>query len=187
MKKGGFTLIETIVTMTILLIVLGIIYPFLSINIKSLNETEARSDLQREGQIVMKNITEKAMESVKVQEISDTSIKPSDSGFSSKSNTGVKNIKYIKFLRAEKTAEGKEQYYIFTLDSSSKILKYGETDGNVNIEIAHDIDYIQLQPLPSGKTFNECSGVTIEAKLSKHLVDSYRVKSEVKFRNWQGN
>lgn len=187
LKKKGFTLIEIIVTMLILLIVLGIIYPFLSINLKNLNETEARSDLQREGQQVMKHITEKAMESVKIQEISDTSMNPKDSGFSCKDDTGIKKIKYVRLLRAEKTAEGEDQYYVFAIDSNSKTLKYGEMDGNVNIELAHNIDYIQLQPLPSGKSFDKCNEIIIEVKFSKHLVDSYLVTSQVKFRNWQEN
>jgi prepilin-type N-terminal cleavage/methylation domain len=185
--KKGFTLIEIIVTMLILFITLAMVSPLLNYNLKSLYTTENKNDLQREANYFLENFTNKAMQATEIQEISESSTNPNDTGFTScKSDSAVKSIKYIRFRRIEQASDGTEQNYnyIFIYDSNSKTLKYGETEDNVNMQVAQDIDDIQVQPLPLGKNFDECSGIKVQVKFSKHLVDSYVVTSEVKFRNY---
>jgi prepilin-type N-terminal cleavage/methylation domain-containing protein len=185
--KKGFTLIEIIVTMLILFITLAMVSPLLNYNLKSLYTTENKNDLQREANCFLENFTNKAMQATEIVEISESSTDPDDTGFiSCKSDSTAKSIKYIKFCRVDQIATGTGQNYnyIFVYDSNSKTLKYGETDDNVNMQVAQDIEDIQVQPLPFGKSFDECSGIKVQVKFSKYLTDSYVITSEVKFRNY---
>ncbi|MEL5899097.1 type II secretion system protein, partial [Clostridium sporogenes] len=77
-KKKAFTLIEVIITMAIMVIVIGIIFPFFNSNFKTLNETEIRGDLQREGNKVMEYFTKSAMEANNVKETKDTIVFSTD-------------------------------------------------------------------------------------------------------------
>ncbi|WP_066617289.1 type II secretion system protein [Clostridium magnum] len=185
--KRGFTLIEIIVTMLILFITLAMVSPLLNYNLKSLYITENKNDLQREANYSLENFINKAMQATKIEEISESNTDPDDTGFiSCKSDSTVKSIKYIKFCRVDQiaTGTGGNYNYIFIYDSNSKTLKYGETDDNVNMQVAQDIDDIKVEPLPLGKSFDKCSGIKVQVKFSKHLVDSYVLTSQVKFRNY---
>lgn len=183
--KKGFTLIEIIVTMTILFITLSIVSPLLNYNLKSLYTTESKNDLQRDAYSCMENFTKRAMEASSIEEISNNPDNlPSSSLMSEKT---VESIKYIKFITGEGTN------YIFKLDTNAKTL----TETTTNTVVANDVKDIQLQPLPvdsndpTGRTsvesFETCGGVKIQIEFSKRLADSYIVTSEVKFRNWSGN
>ncbi|NOH15267.1 type II secretion system protein [Clostridium cochlearium] len=77
-KKKAVTLIEVIITMAIMVIVIGIIFPFFNSNFKTLNETEIRGDLQREGNKVMEYFTKSAMEANNVKETKDTIVFSTD-------------------------------------------------------------------------------------------------------------
>ncbi|SDK90404.1 hypothetical protein SAMN05216497_102102 [Clostridium cochlearium] len=70
-KKKAFTIVEVIMTISIMIIVLGIIFPFFNSNFKALNETGIRSDLQRDGNRAMEYFTKSAMEAKYIKEMKD--------------------------------------------------------------------------------------------------------------------
>lgn len=185
-SKKGFTLTEVMITITLLLIILGLISPLLNYNLKSLYATENKSDLQREANYFLENFTNRAIQATEIEEISENSTNPNDVGFiSCKADSSAKSIKYIKFRRVEQEIDGIEKYYnyIFVYDENTKTVKYGEEDDKINMKVAQNIEEIKVQPISLEKSFSDCKGIKVEVKFSKHLVESYVVTNEVRFRN----
>lgn len=186
--KKGFTLVEVVITTTILFIILALVSPLLNYNLKSLYQTENKSDLQRDAYECVENFTKKAMEAKEIYIMKDTNdnLLVDNSTKKQFNITAAKNIKYINFVTGE---TGKN--YIFEVDASSRTLSYKESDTDEPKIIAENIDYFQVQPLPidpdnknnSLGDFEHCQGIRIEVKFSMHLVDSYIISSEIKFRN----
>lgn len=183
--KKGFTLIEMIITVVILFIVLGILSPLLNYNLKSLYTTENKNDLQREGYGAMENFTKKAMEARNISEISTDANRPTDLHSSViNEKKEIEKIKYIQFI----TDGDAPDTFTFKLDEGGNLIM-----NDSSTPIAQNVSDIIVKPLPldsndltgktSTKAFNECSGIKITFKFCKHLVESYEVTSEVKFRN----
>lgn len=175
-NKKGFCLVEIIVTMVIIVIVIGIVTPLFISNYKTLNETEARNDLQREGQQAMKYISDKAMETTTVQVI----------GLDDDNASAT--LGEIEFSTPNiDSRTGKKINYYFTVKDNS--LYYQQKFPNENVDhskdqkIADNIKKIEIQT-SDGKKISECNGLNIKITLSKNKID-YTLESQVHFRNVQ--
>lgn len=197
-RKKGFTLLETIITMAILLMTLALVSPLLNYNLKSLYTTENKNDLQREANKSLESFTKKAMETINISSINDNS--GSSVSLSSIITTvdGI-SIKEIEFSTGSLDDDSDEYInYDFQLvnDNNKKKLVYTKKilKKNANntlelyqqlapVDIATNIKTIKIKPSTDGATFENCSGIKVQFEFSMNLVDSYVVTSEVKFRN----
>lgn len=184
--KKGFTLLEVIITAALLSIVLASVSPIIQSNLKTLYETQSKNDLQGEAYKCIENFTKKALEAKKIEEVSSNPSNPSLSSLMDKSTE--QSISYIKFIT------GEDKTYIFVYDSSSKVLKYGDSDADftngTERDVAKDIKNFTLTPLDTNGNlteFSKCSGLKIKVEFSKDLVNSYVISSEVRFRNFGQN
>lgn len=192
-KKKGLTLIETIITMVILLMTLALVSPLLNYNLKSLYTTENKNDLQREANKSLESFTKKAMEAINISSI--------DNGvfnLTSSNNVSISEIEFATGTLDNNTEEYINYDFKLVGDSNKKklvyvrkILKQDTYDkGKFNfykadepIDIATNIKTIKVKPSTNGTNFANCSGITVQFEFSMNLVDSYMVTSEIKFRN----
>lgn len=194
--KKGLTLLELIITMTILFITLALVSPLLNYNLKSLYTTENKNDLQREANESLEYFTKKAMETINISLIHDNSEKDVlKDTVSNEDGIGISEIEFSTGALDSST----EDYinYNFKLNNDGKLIytkkilrkKEPQNDNSElkviqesSKEIASDIKSIKVKP-SNGSTFEKCDGIKIQFEFLKHLTDSYIVKSEVKFRN----
>lgn len=165
-RKKGFTILESIITIAILLIVLGIILPFFNSNFKVLNETEIKSDLQRDGSNTMEYFTRSAMEAKGIKELI---------GYGDEdklSYTGEINVKKLAFI----TDTNDE--YNFELNGTE--LYYSKNSSEKKL-ITRNVKYIKLTTI-DGNSFSKSKGVLIKLLLEKKHV-SLNLESKVYFRN----
>lgn len=73
-KKNGFTITETVIVMTLTVIVLGIIWMMLSISNKIISDVTIKSDLQREGQAIQEELSNIGMEASGIESIDEGDI-----------------------------------------------------------------------------------------------------------------
>lgn len=197
-KKKGFTLVEMMITITILFIVMGIIFPLFNSNLKTLNETETRSDLQREGQQAMKYFTDKAMEAQKVvllKNDKDKVIISTERGIRLE-DTEV-NMKEIEFftdsVQGNPPGNIIHKFYLEKQSDNFYQLKYvreileddgKKIQGGSDVVIANNIESIKVTTKDNGqpKKFDECKSLNVKINLSKKTMP-YSVESQVFFRN----
>lgn len=160
--------------MAILVIVLGIVTPLFISNYKSLNETETRNDLQKEGQQAMKYISDKAMETTTAQAI----------GLDDNSTSTTLGAIEFSTPNIDSTT-GKEINYYFIVKDNSLYYQQKSPDESIDHakdkKIADNIKEIEIQS-NNGKNFSECSGLNIRVTLSKNKIEQ-TLQSEVRFRN----
>lgn len=184
--KKGVTLIELCVILAIILIVIAVIYPFFISNMKTLYETETRSDLQKEGQYAIKCFTDKAMEAQKIVELKDLDEKvvlsESDTIKLDESSTYLGEIEFTTPSMDGTT--NSVISYCFALKDNS--LHYKQKPSNNDIKVADNIQSIEIQTI-DGKSFSECKGLNVKFTLRKNRVKSYTIESQVYFRNNPNN
>lgn len=194
--KKGLTLLELLITMTILFITLALVSPLLNYNLKSLYTTENKNDLQREANKSLEYFTKKAMETINISLIHDNSEK--DVLKDTVSNEDGIGISEIEFSTGALDSSPEDYInYNFKLNNDGKLVytkkilrkKEPQNDNSElkviqqsSKEIASDIKSIKVKPY-NGSTFEKCDGIKIQFEFLKHLTDSYILKSKVKFRN----
>lgn len=194
--KKGLTLLELIITMTILFITLALVSPLLNYNLKSLYTTENKNDLQREANESLEDFTKKAMETINISLVHDNL--GNDVLKNTISDEDGISINEIEFSTGALDSSPEDYInYNFKLNNDGKLIytkkilrkKESQNDNSElkviqesSKEIASDIKSIKVKPY-NGSTFEKCDGIKIQFEFLKHLTDSYIVKSEVKFRN----
>lgn len=184
--KKGVTLIELCVILAIILIVIAVIYPFFISNMKTLYETETRSDLQKEGQYAIKCFTDKIMEAQKITELKalDGKVVLSESD-NTKLDDSSAYLGEIEFIAPsiDSTTNSAISYCFMLKDNN---LYYKQKPSNNNIKVADNIQSIEIQTI-DGKNFSECKGLNVKFTLRKNQVKSYTIESQVYFRNNPNN
>lgn len=181
--RKGFTLIEICVVFSILIIVIGVIYPFFTSNTKTMNETETRSDLQQEGQYAIRYIIDKAMEAQKITKLGNVTLSANNSIKLDNSATSSE----IEFNAPDAdVANNSAISYYFILKDNSLYYQQknpgAEVDHSQDKKIADDIDSIEIQTI-DGKNFSDCTGLIIKILLSKNQIKDYMIESKIYFRN----
>lgn len=182
-KKRGYTLLELIISISLMLVVLGVIYTFLLTNTKTIIATELGVDLQVEAQNIQDEILKYGTESKGISKINNISLSESYKNIKDLyDNNGKLDVEEIAF-----NVEGKE--ISFKYNSINKKLELFEDDNLIKI-LGSNVESIKVRPIdykikPSGN-FYETNGLEFSIVLSSKKGYS-SVKSPlsiiVKFRN----
>lgn len=194
-RKKGFTLLETIITMAILLMTLALVSPLLNYNLKSLYTTENKNDLQREANKSLENFTKKAMETINISSIDNGTF---DLTKVISDSVSINEIEFSTGTLDDNPEEYIDYDFKLVQDNNKQKLVYIKKilkeDPNNNdklelyeeeapIDIADNIKTIKIKPSTDGVNFQNCNGIKVQFEFSMNLVDSYIVTSEIKFRN----
>ena len=181
-KKRGYTL-ELIISISLMLVVLGVIYTFLLTNTKTIIATELGVDLQVEAQNIQDEILKYGTESKGISKINNISLSESYKNIKDLyDNNGKLDVEEIAF-----NVEGKE--ISFKYNSINKKLELFEDDNLIKI-LGSNVESIKVRPIdykikPSGN-FYKTNGLEFSIVLSSKKGYS-SVKSPlsiiVKFRN----
>lgn len=182
-KKRGYTLLELIISISLILVVLGVIYTFFLTNTKTIITTELGVDLQVEAQNIQDSILKYGTESKGIIKINNISLNESYKDIQDLSdNNGKLKIEEIVFNLEDKNIS-------FKYDSNYKKLELFEND-NLIKTLGGNIESIKIRPIdykmnPSGN-FHETNGLEFSIILStKKGYSSAKIPLSiiVKFRN----
>lgn len=182
-KKSGYTLLELIISISLILVVLGVIYTFFSTNTKTIMTTELGVDLQVEAQNIQDAILKYGTESKGISKINNISL-----------NESYKNIKKLydnngKLEIEEIVFDVDDKNISFKYDSSNKSLELFENNNPIKT-LGNNIESIKIRPIdykmnPSGN-FYKTNGLEFSIILSsKKGYSSAKIPLSiiVKFRN----
>ena len=173
-EKKGFTLIELIIAMAILSIALLVISSFFFTNYNALNSVNIDLELQSQGERAINFMVDNIIDGYGVDEVKK--VDGSNVAVNSSSETEITKLSVIK-----QDSDETEYTSIFELDNG--VLKYMKgTEGAVNREICNSIKSIIITPLPSGKSFVDCTGLTIKITMESDKIEKVFV-NEVYLRN----
>jgi prepilin-type N-terminal cleavage/methylation domain-containing protein len=172
-KKKGFTLLEAIIVLALITIVALVIYPFFFSSSRSFNETNIRSDLQSDGQVIQDSFLNYGNQGSSISRINGT-IPPDNSN----AITTLSSIKFTMYSDITKTVE-----YVY--DSTNKRLNEITTnlDGSgavTNKVLSNNVDGIKISSI--GGNYVSCDGLVINVTLKQKDI-SYDISSKVVFRN----
>jgi len=177
-NNNGFTLVELMVTILISAIIAGTITSYLVSNLKMYKTTQEITNIQYDGQLILNQMSEIAMES---RGIYDTSV----TNWEDVSTIGKPD--YIVF-------NGVNCYNIFVYDDSTNELFYFKVDnvGDINPTIAATSEYKKhifaknvnnlIVITNDASTLKDCDAIEIIIEL-KSGDSSIQVQTEAKFRN----
>lgn len=191
-SKKGFTLIEVLITLTIMFIVIGIAFPLFNSNFKALRETEIKSDLQRDAYNVIKCISDSASETRSITTLSDFSGKEylykntngelEDMGGSITDYVSIGEIEF----ETDDDSNLKRIRYKFKLENNKLNYKKTINEDKDYKEISSNIKSIEIKPVDesSDKKISQCKGLSIKITLVKKNIQ-YQLESKVYFRNFK--
>lgn len=183
-RKKAFTLLELIITLSITVIVLGIIYTFFISNIKTLITTEINTDLQEESQEIQSELLKYGSEATRISSLNDSDLKEDNKIFYKDilNDTGKIEVNEIVFnVQGDKYKfqfdEDKKTLYLIKNSKESKVLSNNVIDFKIR-----PLDY----RMNSEGSFYETNGLEffIILNIKKGYSDlSIPVSTIVKFRN----
>ncbi|MCX7714959.1 MAG: prepilin-type N-terminal cleavage/methylation domain-containing protein [Clostridia bacterium] len=167
----GFTLVEVIVTISVLLIVIVPIGAFMLHNLKDSKIVYDQSEVQQNAQMVMATFREKCIPA------SGISVITSSSGVNSL-NESTENLKF-KSLTVVNSPTGETN--TFEYDESAGTFKFNGASIAKGINIA-------VSPLPSGTTYKNCTGIKVKVTSSKNntsigKTQKVEIENQFYFRN----
>lgn len=170
-KKKGFTLIEAVIVLALISVVIVVIYPFFFSSSRSLNETNIRSDLQTNGQLIQNSLLNYGNQGSSIDRINGLA-PPSNSNEIST----ISNFRIVLYADVSKTVE---YVYDSTNKRLSEITNLSGTGTTTKI-LSENVDSIKISPV--GGTYIICEGLVINITLKKDNI-SYDISSKVVFRN----
>lgn len=194
-KTKGFTVLELIITLSLTVVVLGVVYTFFFSNSKTLAKTEINSDLQLESETIQKELLLYGAQAEGISKLNNVTIKDTN-----KCNyegllddNGKLDVTELKFKI------GAEYFtFIYDIGINKLTLKKVNKDGEEVIDskldfpkiLSSNITEFKVRPLdyrmnPKGN-FKEATGLEISLVLNKKKGYSdvtMPVSVIVKFRN----
>lgn len=194
-KTKGFTVLELIITLSLTVVVLGVVYTFFFSNSKTLAKTEINSDLQLESETIQKELLLYGAQAEGISKLNNVTIKDTN-----KCNyegllddNGKLDVTELKFKI------GAEYFtFIYDIGINKLTLKKVNKDGEEVIDskldfpkiLSSNITEFKVRPLdyrmnPKGN-FKETTGLEISLVLNKkkgYLDVTMPVSVIVKFRN----
>lgn len=175
-KTKGFTLLELIITLSLTVMILGVVYTFFFSSSKTLTTTEINSDLQSESEAIQKELLFYGTQAEKTSKIIDNSnINFIDKDYSSLSDTNGKlDVTEIKF-------KVESDYFTFLYNKNNNTLtlkKVDERDTEVTNTnsgfpkvLSTNVKEFKIRPLdyrmnPNGR-FKDTTGLEISLVLNK--------------------
>ena len=183
-KKRGFTVLELIITISITVIILGVIYTFFYSNSKTLATVEINSDLQIESELIQKELLTYGMQADKIIKINDIEIRENNKyGYDKIINTNGKVDVNELILNVE------NKHYIFSYKKDEKKLSL-KKPGEDEKDLSSNVTEFKIRPIDYrmniNGNFHETTGVEISLILNKkkgYSDVSIPVSVIVKFRN----
>ena len=199
-KNRGFTAIEMIVVLSLIIIISAVIYTFFSTNNKMLQSTKVRSDLQTQGESIQNKLIYVGTNAYKLTGVKDAS---TDDGMSitslASSDQSVTEFT-IAIPNPSSTAEKVDlsdsstyQTYRFKLEGSKnkvnarKLVCYGPTTSD-KITLSENVEEMTIKPINATScSLSDCTGLKVTVKLHKKKGFSditYPIETNIKFRNF---
>lgn len=171
-KKKGITLLELIFALAISSIVLGSFYMFFFSNNRSLAQTQYKSDLQGEGEMIIKRLTKNLMLASKITEITD------------KYNNDKKDDTSCNISQVKITVQSGEisEEAIYKVNNNNVFETF---QGHNDVPIGENVQSITLETLDN-RAFKDCRGIKVTINLSKKYGNKdidYQLNSNIVFRN----
>lgn len=176
-RTKGFTILELIITLSLTVVVLGVVYTFFFSNSKTLTTTEINSDLQLESETIQKELLLYGTQAEKISKLNGTELTETDKynyeGLITDSN-GKLDVTELRF----KTGI---EYFTFIYDEGSSTLTLKKfdasgaeiSDPNLNLPkvLSSNITEFKIRPIdyrmkPTGN-FKETTGLEISLILNK--------------------
>lgn len=194
-KAKGFTVLELIITLSLTVVVLGVVYTFFLSNSKTLSRTEINSDLQLESEAIQKELLLYGTQAEGISELNNITIKDTYkyNYEGSIDDNGKLDITELQFKIGA-------DYFTFIYDKGNnkltlkRVNKDGDevTDSGLSLPkiLSSNVTEFKVRPLdyrmnPDGN-FNDTSGLEISLVLNKKKGYSdvtIPVSVIVKFRN----
>lgn len=193
-KIRGFTVLELIITLSLMVIVLGVVYTFLFSNSKTLTTTEINSDLQMESEGIQMELLQYGTQAEGISEINNTKITASNKyNYEGLSDNGKLDISQITFKIGV-------EYLRFIYNSANSTLTLNKVNESGTVisdeslrlprDLSKNVTEFKVRPLdyrmkPSGN-FMETTGLEISLVLNKKKGYSnvtMPISVIVKFRN----
>lgn len=171
-KKKGVTLLELLLVLAISTLFLGVIYTLFLSSSRLINETQIRSDLQREGAVILTDMSENLMQAKKIVDINDN-----NGGVLSENNRNIVMVKVD-------TVTGNVVYEVD--NSNNKLLKNSSPLKGIDINNTITIKSLNFKST-DGNAFSSCRGVKISLTLTQRYINKdidYTITSNIVFRNY---
>lgn len=189
MKKRtkGFTLIELIITISLIVIVLGVIYTFFFSNSKTLTTNEINSDLQFEVDKIQQELLFYGTQANEINEINGSTINEANkyNYVGALDGNGKLDVTNLKFI-----VESEEINFIYTGSENKLELQVGTNSSKV---LSFNVTEFKIRPLDykmqvdnEKRNFYHSNGLEISLTLKKKKGYSdvtIPVSVIVKFRN----
>ena len=175
-KAKGFTVLELIITLSLTVVVLGVVYTFFFSNSKTLAKTEINSDLQLESEAIQKELLLYGTQAEGISKLNNVTIKDTNkyNYEGSIDDNGKLEVEELRFKIGE-------EYFTFIYDKRNnkltlkKVNKDGDevTDSKLNLPkiLSPNGTEFKVRPLdyrmnPKGN-FKETTGLEISLVLNK--------------------
>lgn len=176
-RKKGFTILELIITLSLTVVVLGVVYTFFFSNSKTLTTTEINSDLQLESETIQKELLLYGTQAEEISKLNDTMLTEANKynyeGLITDSN-GKLDVTELRFKI------GLEYFtFIYNEGNSTLTLKKVDASGaeisdpNLNLPkvLSSNVAEFKVRPLDyrmnSKGNFKETTGLEISLILNK--------------------
>ncbi|MDK0751058.1 prepilin-type N-terminal cleavage/methylation domain-containing protein [Clostridium perfringens] len=188
-KRRGLSLIELVVSLSLIAIILMIVGPFFISNYVTLDKTSNQIDFQREAKAIMNYFTDSAMEASNIESL--TNVK----------NEVLSNNNYTESLK-KNSLKSKEGYLKLTFNNSKNknehttfILKdrslYMKKNDSEEFKIGDLVSSIELTSLTEESTqdkeeinnFKNANAIKIEITFDTKKNTPYKVSNILTFRN----
>lgn len=149
-SKKALTVLELIITLSIIVIVLGVIYTFFLSNTKTIMTTEINTDLQSESQQIQETILKYGTEAKNIYSINGTEVK-SDNMFYKDILDSTGKIEVDEIV-----VQVEVDKYKFKFDKTNKTL-YLTKNNEPSKVLSTNITEFQIRPLDYRMKFDEVS------------------------------
>ncbi|AUO15642.1 PilW family protein [Clostridium taeniosporum] len=176
-KEKGFTLVETILAMTLTIVILGMIFQMFNTNKKIISYVDIKSTLQAEGRAIQENLSKIGMEASSIDYIEDSL--DSDYLVDDKQQKKVKLIKFTVLnedssrsefeIKKQKNELYISEYRVIIIDGKEEKKKISTK------KLSSNINKINIE-------VKENKSAQMDFTLSKKKID-YTVNVKVTFRN----
>lgn len=193
-KTRGFTVLELIITLSLMVIVFGVVYTFFFSNSKTLTTTEINSDLQIESEGIQMELLQYGTQAEGISEINNTKITSTNKyNYEGLSDNGKLDISQITFKIGV-------EYFRFIYNSGNstlslnKVNEAGTVISDESLKLSRDlsknVSEFKVRPLDyrmkASGNFMETTGLEISLVLNKKKGYSnvtIPISVIVKFRN----
>lgn len=188
LKKGGLSLIELVVALSLIAIILMIVSPFFISNYVTLDKTSNQIDFQREAKAIMNYFTDSAMEASNIESLTNVKnevLSNNNYTESLKKNSLKSKDGYLKLTF--NNSENKNEHTTFILKDKSLYMKRDSEE----FKIGDLVSRIELTSLTEESTqgkeeinnFKNANAIKIEIVFYTKNNTPYKVSNILTFRN----